>query len=482
MIRKKLTALCLILVMGAALTGCGGKNAKSPLDAKNPVTIEVWNYYNGDQLTAFDNLVKEFNESVGKEKGIIIKSSSQGSVNDLETNVLAAIRGEVGAAEVPNVFMAYADTAYTADQMGGIVDLKAYLTEEEIASYIDSYIKEGDFSGEGEIKIFPMAKSTEVLVLNKTDWELFAAETGTQYEDIATIEGLVKTAQSYYEWTDAKTPDIESDGKALFGRDAMANYMLIGSMQLGTEIFQVENGKMTLHFEKDTARKLWDNYYIPFIKGYFAATGRFRSDDIKTGNIIAYVGSSSSASFFPDVVSQNDQESYPIEMDVLPSPEFADGEAYTVQQGAGMIVTEGSEAEIYASVEFLKWFTADEQNILFSTQSGYLPVTKTANNKTAILESGAEINPKMEKTLPVAVDMVNENQPYTTKAFEEGTKARNILEYAMSDLAAQDRATVVERLASGQSLEDAAAEFCTDAYFDAWYEETLEQLQAFEGK
>ena len=52
----------------------------------------------------------------------------------------------------------------------------------------------------------------------------------------------------------------------------------------------------------------------------------------------------------------------------------------------------------------------------------------------------------------------------------------------MSDLAAQDRATVVERLASGQSLEDAAAEFCTDAYFDAWYEETLEQLQAFEGK
>ena len=482
MIRKKLIALCLVFTMVTALTGCGGKSAKSPLSAKNPVTIEVWNYYNGDQLTAFDNLVKEFNESVGKEKGIIVKSSSQGSVNDLETNVLAAIRGEVGAAEVPNIFMAYADTAYTADQMGGIVDLKPYLTEEEIALYIESYIKEGDFNGNGEIKIFPMAKSTEILVLNKTDWDVFAAATGARYEDMATMEGLVKTAQSYYEWTDAKTPDIEADGKALFGRDAMANYMLIGSMQLGTEIFQVSDGKMTLNYDKDTIRNLWDNYYIPFVKGYFAATGRFRSDDIKTGNIIAYVGSSSSASFFPDVVSINDQESYPIEMDVLPSPGFASGEAYTVQQGAGMIVTEGSEAEIYASVEFLKWFTADEQNILFSVQSGYLPVTKTANNKTAILESGAEISFNMEKTLPVAVDMVNENQPYTTKAFEEGTKARNILEYSMSDLAAQDRAIVVERLASGQSFEDAIAEFCTDEYFDAWYAQTLEQLQAFEGK
>lgn len=482
MIRKKLISLCLVFTMVTALTGCGSKSAKSPLSAKNPVTIEVWNYYNGDQLTAFDNLVKEFNESVGKEKGIIVKGSSQGSVNDLETNVLAAIRGEVGAAEVPNIFMAYADTAYTADQMGGIVDLKPYLTEEEIALYIESYIKEGDFSGNGEIKIFPMAKSTEILVLNKTDWDVFAAATGARYEDMATMEGLVKTAQSYYEWTDEKTPDIESDGKALFGRDAMANYMLIGSMQLGTEIFQVSDGKMTLNYDKNTIRKLWDNYYIPFVKGYFAATGRFRSDDIKTGNIIAYVGSSSSASFFPDVVSINDQESYPIEMDVLPSPGFASGEAYTVQQGAGMIVTEGSEAEIYASVEFLKWFTADEQNILFSVQSGYLPVTKTANNKTAILESGAEVSFNMEKTLPVAVDMVNENQPYTTKAFEEGTKARNILEYSLSDLAAQDRAIVEERLASGQTFEEAIAEFCTDDYFDAWYAETLEQLQAFEGK
>ncbi len=477
--KKRMIWLSLVAAMCVVLTGCGDK---SPLDPKNPVTIEVWNYYNGDQLTAFDNLVEEFNGTIGKEKGIIVKGSSQGSVNDLETNVLAALKGEVGAAEVPNIFMAYADTAYTADQMGGIVDLKKYLTEAEIGAYIDSYMYEGDFSGNGEIKIFPMAKSTEVLVLNKTDWDEFAAQTGATYEDLADMEGLVKTAQAYYEWTDAQTPDINEDGRALFGRDAMANYMLIGSMQMDTEIFQVSDGKMTLNFEKETVRKLWDNYYIPFVKGYFAATGRFRSDDVKTGNIIAFVGSSSGASFFPDTVSRDDNESYSIEMDVLPCPGFAGGGAYAVQQGAGMVVTEGSEAEIYASVEFLKWFTADDQNILFSVQSGYLPVTKTANDKTAILNSGAEISQNMEKVLPVAVDMVNNNQTYTTKAFEGGTQARNILEYAMSDLAAQDRAVVAERLSAGQSLEEAAAEFCTDAYFDTWYEETLGRLQAFEGK
>jgi len=478
--RQKRVALpCFALAMGVILSGCG---EKSPLDAKNPVTIEVWNYYNGDQLTAFDGLVKEFNETVGAEKGIIVKSSSQGSVNDLETNVLAAIRRDVGAAEVPNIFMAYADTAYAADQMGGVVDLKNYLTDEEISSYVDSYIREGDFVGNGEVKIFPMAKSMEVLVLNKTDWDVFAEATGATYEDIADIEGLVRTAQAYYEWTDAMTPDVPGDGRALFGRDAMANYMLIGSMQLGTEILQVTDGRMTLDFDRETVRKLWDCYYIPFVKGYFAATGRFRSDDIKTGNIIAYVGSSSGASFFPDIVNTEDGKSYPIEMEVLSCPGFAGGDAYAVQQGAGMVVTEGSEAEIRASVEFLKWFTADEQNILFSVQSGYLPVKKSANDKSAILNSGVQITDRMEKTLSAAVDMVNANQLYTTRAFEGGAAARDILEHALSDRALADRETVRERLDGGQGLEEAAAEFCADEYFDAWYEKTLEELRAYESR
>lgn len=476
-LQKKKRAFCTFCALGLALAtvGCGDK---SPLDPKNPTTITVWTYYNGDQLSAFDGLVEEFNETVGAEKGIVVKSVSQGSVNDLETNVLAAVQGEVGADEVPNIFMAYADTAYTIDQMGQVMDLKDYLSEEEKSAYIDSYIKEGDFAGTGEIKIFPTAKSLEVLVLNKTDWDIFAAETGTSYDDLADMEGLVSTAQKYYEWTDAKTPDVPDDGKALFGRDAMANYMLIGSMQLGQEIFEVSDGKMTLNFDKGVARKLWDNYYIPYIKGYFAATGRFRSDDIKTGNIIAYVGSSSSVSFFPDTVNVSDSESYPIEMDVLPCPEFEGGD-YAVQQGAGMVVTKGEEAEVYACVEFLKWFTADERNIKFSVDSGYLPVTKTGNNKDAIAGSGAQVKESMLKTLNVGVDMVNSNEMYTTKAFEGGTKARNILEYSLSDKAAADREIVVDKMAQGLSMEESVAEFELDDNFDAWYEETLQSLQAF---
>lgn len=98
-----------------------------------------------------------------------------------------------------------------------------------------------------------------------------------------------------------------------------------------------------------------------------------------------------------------------------------------------------------------------------------------------IRKSTASLSASMDSILTVAVDSVNSNQMYTTKAFDRGNDARQILSYGLSDLAAADRQTVEERLSGGQSLEDAAAEFLSDDYFEAWYQDTLKQLQAFEG-
>ena len=481
---KRITALASAAALTLSLAACGGSAVSGPKNTAptnaKPVSITVWTYYNGDQLETFSKLVDEFNATVGKEQNITVEASSQGSVNDLETNVLAAAEGKVGAAEMPNIFSAYADTCYAVDQMGLVADLSGYLTDEEKAAFPESYLTEGDFDDSGTIKIFPVAKSTELLFLNDTDWQAFAAATGATYEDLSTMEGLVATAGKYYDWTDARTaaPD---DGKALFGRDAMANYMLIGAKDLGSTIFTVENGKMTVNLTEDVARKLWDNYYVPFVKGWFAGEGRFRSDDIKTGNVLAYVGSNSSATFFPKQVQVSDTESHDIDLKVLPTPHFEGGKKVSVQQGAGMAVAKTTDAEVEASVVFLKWFTQPENNIAFAVGSGYLPVTHAANDMDAIHSSGLTLTGNMENVLMEAVDAVNTNELYTTKAFEGGTDARSKLNYSMSDLATADRATVEERLAAGESAEEAEAEFLTDEYFEAWYQSLCDALSQYEG-
>ena len=440
------------------LAGCSSK-ADPGFSPANPVNITIWTYYNGEQLEAFNALVDEFNSTVGKEQGITVESSSHGSVTDLENNVLASAEGKVGAEAMPNIFSAYADTAYALDEMGQIADLSDYLSEEDRAAFIEDYLSEGDFSGSGSIKIFPVAKSAELLFLNETDWEPCSAATGATYDDLATIEGLVSVAERYYE----------------------ANYMLIGAKQLGCTIFDAQDSSMTLNFDHDTVRTLWDNYYVPFIKGYFSASGRFRSDDVKTGNIIAYVGSSSSATFFPTQVIADDMDSHDITRKALESPKFVNGEDYAVQQGAGMVVTKASDAEIQASLVFLKWFTSPEHNITFSVDSGYLPVTHEGNSIDAIRASGLALSDEMDEVLSAAVDTVNENHLYTPRAFSGGTNARAILEYSMSDKASADRAAVKEAMAQGQNFEEASAQFLSDECFEAWYQDTLASLEAFQG-
>ena len=473
-IRYIVAGLAACLCLGGCSTDKKQESVK--LDPDHPVTVTIWHYYNGTQLEALNELIQEFNETEGKKQGIVVEGISQGNVSSLQKAVLDAAEHKAGTGSMPSIFAAYADTAYEVDQLGYAADLSSYFTEEELAEYVDEYIEEGKFSENGELKIFPTAKSTEVFVMNKTDWEKFAEATGAEMEQLQTIEGVTKTAEEYYRWTDSLTEE-PGDGKAFYGRDAMANYMIIGAKQLGVEIFSVSDGKVTLNFDKEVVRKLWDNYYIPFVKGYFAASGGFRSDDVKTGNILAFVGSSSGAMFFPEEVVPDDDSAYPIELEVLEVPKFKDAEPYVVQQGAGMAVAEKSEKEKYASVQFLKWFTEDKSNIEFALSSGYLPVKKEANKIEKVKEQAGDIKDNNLKIVEKAMGTIEQNQLYTTKAFEHGTDARNILEYALSDQAEQDREQVLEKMRNGVSMEDATEEFTSDAAFEDWYQSTKEKLE-----
>ena len=319
-------------------------------------------------------------------------------------------------------------------------------------------------------------------MLNKTDWERFARATGVDTADLATMEGLVRTAEAYYNWTDSLTgtPD---DGKAFFGRDAMANYFVIGCKQLGVEIFSVENGEVNFQFDEAVMKKLWDNYYVPYIKGYFASYGRFRSDDAKTGDIIALVGSTSGAAYFPDHVVKNDTESYPIDVEVFEAPRFEKSEAYAVQQGAGMVVTKSDERREKASIEFLKWFTDAQRNIAFSVESGYLPV-KAEANRVEKLENAlnqitdSAVSRNLKACLPVAVNMVQSCKMYTNKAFENGTQARAVLEDSMTNRAKADLEAIEKLMAGGMSKKQAVAKYDTAENFALWYDSFQKELLA----
>ena len=470
--------LTVLLLVGA----CCGASAMPRLNPKAPVTVVVWHYYNGVQQQMFDRMVLQFNETVGAERGIVVEAHSKGTIGDLTSGVLSALKQEAGASEPPHVFSAYADTAWQVNQMGFVAELKDYLTEEEWGEYFSSYLKEGQFDEEGSVKLFPIAKATELFLLNETAWDAFAAATGADKAKLSTWEGVAETAKAYFEWTDAKTPDVDGDGQAFFGRDAFANYMLIGSLQLGCEMFQVTDGQLTLGLDKDVLRRLWDNYYVPFVSGWYGAYGRFRSDDIKTGQIIALVGSTSGALYFPSEVTHDDGTTDAIACGAYALPNFEGTEPTAVQQGAGMVVLKSDEAHEYAATTFLKWFTQPEQNIEFAVSSGYLPVMHRASDwsvlENATNEKGLAENSVVRESLRVGVKITNGYRLYTNAAFEKGAQARQVVENSMMDCAKAALEKRQQLQQEGQSYQAALEAVISDEAFEAWYQEFSQALGA----
>ena len=472
-----------LAILTMSLAGCGAKKdsheKKVKLDPNNPVSLTVWHYYNGTQQATFDELVEEFNKTVGKDEGIYVEGRSQGSVSDLEKAVSSALNEEVGANDLPDIFSSYADTAYTAQKKGKLTDLSKYFTKDELSKYVDSYIQEGYFNQDDSLYLLPVAKSTEIMMINKTDWEPFAKATGVQLDDLATIEGVVKVAEKYYEWTDAQTKDVKDDGKAFYGRDSMANYFIIGMKQMGKDIFEVKDGTVKFQTDKNLIHRLWENYYVPYMKGYFVAYGKFRSDDVKIGNILAYTGSTSSAFYFPDNVEKEDG-SYPIDFIVRKAPIMEGGQDYKVQQGAGMAVTKSDEQHEYASCEFLKWFTKKEQNLQFVCQSAYLPVLKEANNLTSldsiIKEKNIKMNKKAYSCLETVLDQFDDSKFYTTKNFENGFRARKVLDYNLSDQITEDKKAMDAAIKAGASREEEVKKYTSEKSFETWYQNFCKAL------
>ena len=485
--QKGLTLRILLFIMCAALmlatAGCTPKDNKAALlDPNNPVTVTIWNYYNGDQLAAFEQLMEDFNSTVGAEKGVVVLNVSQGDINTLADSLIASVEGKAGAQEKPMLAAVYAETAYILDQVGALEPLDSYFTKEELDAYVPGFLSEGRFNKNNDLLLFPILKSSELFTANQTDWQPFADATGITLDGLKTKEDLTAAAKAYYEWTDAQTPEVPEDGKALYGRDSVANYVYVGCNQLGHELFKVVDGKLTVDMDRATFKTLWDHYYIPFINGYFGAYAKFRSEDCKTGKILALTSSSSSVGYLPTAVTMADDTTHDIDTYEAGDLPFAGAvNKAVVQQGANYCLLRSTPAQQAGAVEFIKWFTQPERNLSFALMSGYSPVTLASNTKDAITAAytGDTTSKKGQNVLgalTVCADLFSNSTPYATKPFKGSKEVRSILGDMLEDRAVEDRAAVAEAIAAGATREQAVAPYMTDAYFDAWFNTLLEQV------
>ena len=468
--KKSMLAMVVMLLL-VIMASCSPANNDGLLNPDKPITVTLWHYYNGQTKESFDRLISQFNETIGTEAGIVVDAQSQGDVNQLATAVFDAANQTIGSAPMPNIFASYPDNAFRVNQIVKLVKLDQYFTKEELSEYRKEFLEEGRFGQDGGYYIVPIAKSSENLYVNKNYWEPFAARHGYTEADLSTWEGIQGVAKAYYEET----------GRGFFSVDANANYMLAASMQLGSELYLYgKDGTVTFDLKPETAKMIWQYFYTPYINGYYVKTGRFSSDDAKTGTVLSYTGSTAGAAYFPVTVAFSEKEEVSIEPLVLPYPYFANGAKVAIQQGAGMCIAGSDKTHEYAAAQFLKWFTNTAQNLEFAVSTGYFPVKNNALEGEKLLVQAAQgktPSAAVMASIKASDIMFSQYTLYNNKPFKGSFDMRVLLDTQLINKITADLASLGEQVNQGGDRAALIADLTSDESFDNWYAQMKKEAE-----
>jgi len=438
--KKAISLLLTCLLLLGCLSGCGND---SPLNAKEPVTLTMWHNYGGDMQQAMDYLIDQFNSTVGKEQGIVIDVTAISSSSELNKSLAMIVNGDPGAPDMPNIFTGYPKLAIQFQEKGLLADLDNYFTADELSAYVDAFVDEGRLSDSG-LYVFPIAKSTEVLYVNQTLFDRFAAETGASADMLSTFEGIAELSKMYYEW---------SGGKQFYAADSWFNFAEVGMAQLGDSIFEGE----ALSLDGDNFAHIFETVYTPAVEGGIAIYDGYSSDLSKTGDLVCSTGSSAGILFYGDTITYTDGTVENVEYSILPYPVFENGTKAAIQRGGGLMVAKSDEQKEYAAGVFIKWLTASEQNMSFVANTGYLPVTKEAFENDLGTHMDTVEDPRIRKMLTSVLSMYEDYSFFTAPTYASFDSDSDAYEDDFKDLLTDMR---TEYLAGNEiSAADALNEF-----------------------
>lgn len=409
---KTLVLITLCIIIMFCVNGCKNTDKPSP---KNPVTLNMWHNYGGDMQHTMDELIDEFNSTVGANEGIVINVTAISSSTELNNNLDIIVNDDPGALQMPDIFTGYPKIAVKFLGNNKLANLDNYFKQNELDAFVPEFLNEGRF-GDGGLYVLPIAKSTEILFLNQTLFDRFSKATGASPDKLSTFEGIAELSSLYYAWTDALTPDIPNDGKAFFTADSWFNLAEVGLEQMGKSIFDEKN---TLTLNNDEFKHIFHTFYKPMTSGGVANYDGYSSDLSKTGDLVCSTGSSAGILFYGDTITYDNNIIEQAEYSILPYPTFEDGNKTAIQRGGGLIVAKNETRKEYAAAKFLKWLTAPTQNMRFISSTGYLPVTKQTfeADMSAHIEKVSDI--RIKKMLKTVMVMYEDYSFFTAPIFAE---------------------------------------------------------------
>ena len=374
---KKILIFMMAMVMVASLI-------PSAVAQSEPVTIQFWHTRgSGANYEVTQHSVNTFNETIGKEKGIVVQEVFVGNYNEILPKTQLAIQaGESPQVVVSgNTFVNYLIEDEVLADMSPLADSTGWDRSNLLAPF-----QEIKGNTDGTLYSLPYIRSTPMFYYNKT----MADAKGLTAPD--TIEEMEEFCRAMWEKDDAGNTTV-------YGLLITNDFGYLNAChlyQMGSA-FVADDGMSSPALEDGTMLKVLSDWRAWVDEGWCSPYDATNAGTVmqemftqqKLGAMLTSSGSLAS-------VLRN-AEAQGFEVGVAKYPTY-DIEKRIAEIGGGniCIISEGnSDEQIAASWEFVQFLMGDEMVTLNTTQTGYVPTTYSVANYEGMTEFWAE-NPLFE--------------------------------------------------------------------------------------
>lgn len=341
----------LLAVIVLALIGAQQAAAQA-----KPTELTYWYAYSGVVQETNEALVKKFNETVGKQKGIHVNATTQGTYSDVQQKVQAATI----AGNPPNIFVMEMGLTGMFSKNGMLepIDSRVAADKFDVTDFQQGLLRNCRMDG----KLFglPFMPSNLILYLNTT----ILKQAGLDPAGPKTWDDFAHYCKTIKEKT------------GLYGLTLSCNIWVLEGLLLEAGTSVLSDDEKSTNINTKVARD---------------AVKFFR--DLKDAGYIRIMTNADSAKLMSDITNQKAAMWYYTTAGITTFMGMGKAGGFSVNTafmpkllnygtsagGSNIVISvKGSKQEKDAAWEFMKWMTALEQTVFTSSKTGYMPSRKSA--------------------------------------------------------------------------------------------------------
>ncbi|WP_367371123.1 ABC transporter substrate-binding protein [Pediococcus parvulus] len=343
-LRRTFLSVIFALTLVLTLSACTTKEAST--SASHRVTITFWHGMTGVHKTALNKLISKFNHSQTKYK---VVGSSQGDFTSLQQKITAAAKSKT----LPTISQATYTEVPGFVQGGFVTSFDSYIKKSDLSDLYPAFVQSSKY--QGKYYSMPFSKSVRVLVYNKDllkKYGLSVPKTWTDIEkDGIKLKSKGITAIAFDQTFMSELDDLAKQG----GTPLVSNKLKAGI-----------NTTQTLA----ATHIIWD--MLQNKTATTAGTDGYGSVQFFAGKTLFYSGSFAGISIMTASTPKG------LHWGTAPLPSYKGKRATSLAGNDIVMFKSASNAQRKGAAAFVKFLMSKKQTINWAEQTGYVPLTKSA--------------------------------------------------------------------------------------------------------